>query len=167
MIFFAAASVSLLSTFAFIFLVPAHVRPQTPRVPAPQQQQEQQQPLASTDSAAMLTQPLLEPSASSTSSSPAPAALAAAQQQQGAAAPAQGAGFSLKQFMKDVTSMGADYYRMLSVICLYALGHINESLLEARAIEVGFGKAECTLVIAALCGVTFLVAYPLGRLDDK
>lgn len=42
-----------------------------------------------------------------------------------------------------------------------------QSLLEARAIEVGFGKAESTLVVAALSFVIFVVAYPLGRLDDK
>ena len=33
--------------------------------------------------------------------------------------------------------------------------------------QVGFGKAEATLVVAALALVTFLTAYPLGRLDDK
>lgn len=70
-------------------------------------------------------------------------------------------------FFRDVRSMGVDFYRTLSVIALYGLGHINESLLEARAIEVGFGKAEATLVVALLCFSVFLCAYPLGRLDDK
>jgi len=50
---------------------------------------------------------------------------------------------------------------------LYCLGHINESLLEARAIEVGFGKAESTLVIAGLALTVFVAAWPLGRLDDR
>eukprot|EP00775_Hariotina_reticulata_P013132 gene13132-13262_t len=63
--------------------------------------------------------------------------------------------------------MGVDFFRTLSVIALYGLGHINESLLEARAIEVGFGKAESTLVVALLCFSVFLCAYPLGKLDDK
>eukprot|EP00967_Tisochrysis_lutea_P024225 scaffold27822_cov18-Tisochrysis_lutea.AAC.1 len=63
--------------------------------------------------------------------------------------------------------MGADFYRTLLVICLYGLGHINESMLEARAIEVGFGKAESTLVVALLALMIFFCAYPLGRLDDK
>lgn len=66
-----------------------------------------------------------------------------------------------------VRSMSPDFYRMLGVIALYGLGHVNESLLEARAIEVGFGKAEATLVVATLCMVVFLCAYPLGRLADK
>jgi hypothetical protein len=39
---------------------------------------------------------------------------------------------------RDVSCMGADFYRTLAVIGLYGLGHINESLLEARAIEVGW-----------------------------
>lgn len=38
---------------------------------------------------------------------------------------------------------------------------------QARAIEVGFGKAEATLVVAAIAVVTFLTAFPLGQLDDK
>ena len=42
-----------------------------------------------------------------------------------------------------------------------------QSMLEARAMEVGFGKAESTLVVALLAVVIFLCAYPLGRLDDK
>ena len=33
--------------------------------------------------------------------------------------------------------------------------------------EVGFGKAESALVVAALCFAVFLCAYPLGRLDDR
>lgn len=40
-------------------------------------------------------------------------------------------------------------------------------MLEARAMEVGFGKAESTLVVALLAFTIFLAAYPLGRLDDK
>jgi MFS family permease len=91
------------------------------------------------------------------------AKVAQQQQQQ----PQQGFWDSVVQFWRDVRSMGVDFYRTLSVIALYGLGHINESLLEARAIEVGFGKAESTLVVALLCFSVFLCAYPMGRLDDK
>lgn len=56
-------------------------------------------------------------------------------------------------------------YVPLPFCCLLWLAF--QSLLEARAIEVGFGKAESTLVVAALSFVIFVVAYPLGRLDDK
>jgi MFS family permease len=63
--------------------------------------------------------------------------------------------------------MPGEFYRMMAVISLYMLGHINESLLEARAIEVGFGKAESTLVVALLSFMVFLCAVPVGRLDDK
>jgi len=42
-----------------------------------------------------------------------------------------------KALWRDVRSMGSDFYRTLGIIGLYGLGHINESLLEARAIEVG------------------------------
>lgn len=101
-------------------------------------------------------------------------AAAGQEQQQAAAAKApqqeqqqQGFWENVVQFWRDVRSMGVDFYRTLSVIALYGLGHINESLLEARAIEVGFGKAESTLVVALLCFSVFLCAYPMGRLDDK
>jgi hypothetical protein len=40
-------------------------------------------------------------------------------------------------------------------------------MLEARAIEVGFGKAESTLVVALLALTISLSAWPLGKLDDK
>lgn len=73
----------------------------------------------------------------------------------------------VNQFIKDVLSMGKDFYRMLGVSALYAMGNINESLLELRALEVGFSKAESTLVVSTLCFIVFLVAYPLGRLGDK
>ena len=39
---------------------------------------------------------------------------------------------------QDVRQMGKDFYRTMGVIGLYGMGHINESLLEARAIEVGY-----------------------------
>lgn len=64
----------------------------------------------------------------------------AAQQQQGQ----QQQGFSLRGFWRDVRSMGPDFYRMLAVIALYGMGHINESMLEARAIEVGC--TSCTFL---------------------
>eukprot|EP00798_Chlamydomonas_sp_ICE-L_P021254 gene21254-28171_t len=76
-------------------------------------------------------------------------------------------GFEFSQLMKDVVSMGSDFYRMLAVIACYTMCHINESMLEARAMEVGFGKAESSLVVAILALAIFLMAYPLGRLDDK
>lgn len=34
------------------------------------------------------------------------------------------------------------------------------------ALQVGFGKAESTLVVALLCLTVSVCAYPLGRLDD-
>ena len=73
----------------------------------------------------------------------------------------------MRKIFKDIRSMGADFYRMLGVVGLYCAAHINESLLEARAIEVGFGKAESTLVIACLALTVFAVAWPLGKLDDR
>jgi MFS family permease len=73
---------------------------------------------------------------------------------------------SLHRTWQDVRQMSADFWRTLAVICMYGLGHVNESLLEARAMEVGFGKAESALVVAALCFAVFCCAYPLGRLDD-
>ena len=87
-----------------------------------------------------------------------------APQQQGQEKPQ---GFQLAKLMTDVWNMGADFYRMLLVVGLYCSSHINESLLEARAIEVGFGKAESTLVIAGLALTVFVAAWPLGRLDDQ
>ena len=47
----------------------------------------------------------------------------------------------MARFVRNVLSMGTDFYRTLLVICLYGLGHINEvrgwqmvwySLLQAR-----------------------------------
>ncbi|KAG2431419.1 hypothetical protein HXX76_009434 [Chlamydomonas incerta] len=137
LIFYSAATVSLAACIAFVLFVPAHERTPTP-VAAPGAVAST---LGSVDGAG--------------------AAVAAGT----AAAPGRFAG--AQEFFRSVVSMGSDFYRMLGVICLYALGHINESLLEARAMEVGFGKAEATLVVAALAAVTFLTAYPLGRLDDK
>ncbi|KXZ45371.1 hypothetical protein GPECTOR_55g277 [Gonium pectorale] len=140
LIFYSAAAVSLTATIAFIAFVPAHTRPPREAAPAP------------AAAAASATQPQ-----------------AAASQPAAAAAAAAPGGFlaGAREFLRSVANMGVDFYRMLGVICLYALGHINESLLEARAMEVGFGKAEATLVVAALAAVTFLTAYPLGRLDDR
>ena len=45
----------------------------------------------------------------------------------------------LRKVWNEVRSMGADFYRMLGVVGLYCAAHINESLLEARAIEVRGG----------------------------
>ncbi|MEW5305886.1 MAG: hypothetical protein WDW36_008400 [Sanguina aurantia] len=130
LIFAAAASVSLASCIAFVVLVPAHKRPETPEAPA-----------VATVGADGVTVT--------------------------AAVPAAKTGISLGKVWGDVRSMGSAFWRMLVVVALYGACHINESLLEARAIESGIGKAEATLVVAALCAVTFLAAYPLGRLDDK
>ncbi|GFR42907.1 hypothetical protein Agub_g3903 [Astrephomene gubernaculifera] len=131
LIFYSAATVSLLATLAFVVFVPAHER-------VVEAKQAPTQAAAGSDAAVSSS-----PSASSSSSS------------------------GVAGFLRSVVSMGSDFYRMLGVICLYAMGHVNESLLEARAMEVGFGKAEATLVVAALAGVTFLTAFPLGKLDDK
>ncbi|KAG2437003.1 hypothetical protein HYH02_011435 [Chlamydomonas schloesseri] len=140
LIFYSAATVSLAACIAFVLFVPAHTRTPTPA------------PAATAVASTLGT-------VDGASSSGAAAAAAPA------AAPGPFAG--AREFFRSVASMGSDFYRMLGVICLYALGHINESLLEARAMEVGFGKAEATLVVAALAAVTFLTAFPLGRLDDK
>ena len=48
---------------------------------------------------------------------PAPGAKAQQQEQ---------TGFQLKNFMRDVACMGPDFYRMLLIIGLYSMGHINE-----------------------------------------
>jgi len=70
------------------------------------------------------------------------------------------------RLLDDVRQMSGDFWRTLAVICMYGAGHVNESLLEARAMEVGFPEAEAALVVAALCFAVFLTAYPLGRLGD-
>ncbi|KAG2483605.1 hypothetical protein HYH03_017547 [Edaphochlamys debaryana] len=137
LIFYSAATVSLLATLAFVFFVPAHARESPATAPA-----------AAAAAAAA------SPAGAQTAAKPAAAA---------AAGPLAG----LKELIKTASAMGSDFYRMLGVISLYGMGHINESLLEARAMEVGFGKAEATLVVAALAAVTFLTAFPLGQLDDK
>lgn len=104
LIFYSASAVSLAACIAFVVFVPAHARMPTPAAPAA-------------------------------------AAAAAAASTTGAAvgaAVAEGSGkkagflHGAKEFLKSVSSMGTDFYRMLGVICMYALGHINESLLEVR-----------------------------------
>jgi MFS family permease len=137
LIFTLAAGLSLASTVAFVLMVPAHARP-------------------------IVAAPAPAGASSASSSSPASGSSPAA------AAPQQ-PGFrrAVAKFAKDVASMGTDFYRMLLVVSLYGLGHISEALLESRAMEVGFGKAESTLIVASLAFVTFCAAYPLGRLDDK
>jgi len=94
--------------------------------------------------------------------SPGAAAAAAA-----AAAPPPSLRQRAGAFAADVRSMGPGFWRVLAVVSLYGLGHVSESLMEARAMEVGFGKAEATLVVALLGFVVFLCAYPLGRFDDR
>jgi MFS family permease len=161
--------VSALSTLAFVTLVPAHANTNSSsnkaaaaaRVSQQEQQQQQQQ------------QPPLRQRQPHASASSLAAAAATSSSNAEATSSSSIANIvqqwmeNVAQFMRDVRSMGVDFYRTLSVIALYGLGHINESLLEARAIEVGFGKAESTLVVALLCFSVFLCAYPLGRLDDK
>lgn len=101
LIFYSASAVSLAACIAFVCFVPAHARVPTPAAPA-----------AAAATAA----------ASSTGAA--------------ASAVAEGSGkkpgflHGAKEFLKSVSSMGTDFYRMLGVICMYALGHINESLLE-------------------------------------
>lgn len=96
MIFTMAATVSLASCAAFVLLVPSHARPQRPN-----------------------TVPDTAAQASSSNGTD-------ASKQQAVAAPARAAGFQLSQFIKDVTGMGGDFYRMLSIIFLLGMGHINE-----------------------------------------
>jgi MFS family permease len=95
----------------------------------------------------------------------------AGQQQQGQAGQQQQqqGGFlnGVQHVLAAAKAMPKEFYRMMAVISLYGMGHINESLLEARAIEVGFGKAESTLVVALLSFMVFLCAVPVGKLDDK
>lgn len=66
---------------------------------------------------------------------PAPAAATAAAAAGGSAEGSQEqqkkSGFQLAQFVKDVCSMGGDFYRMLIIICFYGMGHINEVGLAA------------------------------------
>ncbi|GIL92503.1 hypothetical protein Vretimale_19328 [Volvox reticuliferus] len=137
LIFYSAATVSLTACLAFVVFVPAHTRA------APQPH---------------------EPVAVASSNGATAASTATASS---SLAPSGQLLTGARDFVRSVVSMGSDFYRMLGVISLYALGHINESLLEARAMEVGFGKAEATLVVAAIAAVTFLTAYPLGLLDDR
>jgi hypothetical protein len=189
-IFLGAAGVSFLATLAFLAFVPSH----------PNGEQQPQQHAAGQ-------------AAGPAAGKPAPAPPRRGLREQAAA------------LWRDVRGMGGAFYRTLAVIGLYGLGHVNESMLEARAIEVrprgvgraglgsglfsgaggapapaprgralplrlrpglwpraerfpathprprsrqvGFGKAEATLVVALLCLSVSLCAYPLGRLDDK
>jgi hypothetical protein len=164
--------VSALSTLAFVIFVPSHPTKTADsssaaaRSPTPDLDKQQQhgQSLQQQDKQSQQLLRLRQQQAAGGQQqqhTAAAAGKAAAQQQQ------QRFWDNVAQFWRDVRSMGVDFYRTLSVIALYGLGHINESLLEARAIEVGFGKAESTLVVALLCFSVFLCAYPLGRLDDK
>ncbi|KAF6262899.1 major facilitator superfamily domain-containing protein [Scenedesmus sp. NREL 46B-D3] len=170
-IFLLASAVSALSTLAFVILVPAHANTNSSSSKAAAaaartlQQQQQQQQSAQQHPLRQRQPP------SSSAGTPAAAAAAASKGEADTGSSSTSAVpqwvENVSQFWRDVRSMGVDFYRTLSVIALYGLGHINESLLEARAIEVGFGKAESTLVVALLCFSVFLCAYPLGRLDDK
>lgn len=157
LIFTMAATVSLASCVAFVMLVPSHVRPQKEREP------EEGGVAAVAPAAASCSSPSSEVASSTSAASPIIAeASGIANTKSGAKS-----GFQMSQLIKDVVGMGPDFYRMLLIICLYGMGHINESLLEARAMEVGFGKAESTLVVATLAFVIFICAYPLGRLEDR
>lgn len=108
-IFLLAAGVSLAATFAFALLVPSH----------PNASREQRQQAEEAAAAA----------AGGSSSSK-----DGKQQQQG-----DGVGQQAARLWQDVRQMGKDFYRTMGVIALYGMGHINESLLEARAIEVSLG----------------------------
>jgi hypothetical protein len=163
----ACAAVSACAALAFVVFVPAHANTSSSSskaaaAAAAQASQQQQQQQSAQQHPLRQRQPH---SASSLAAAPA----ASASSSNAAATSSSRPQWleNVAQFWRDVRSMGVDFYRTLSVIALYGLGHINESLLEARAIEVGFGKAESTLVVALLCFSVFLCAYPLGRLDDK
>ena len=152
-IFTGAAAVSALATLAFVFLVPAHASSGGKQRQQQDQQQRddqvaQQQPAGKQQHTQQQQQQQTQQQQ---------------QQQQGAG----GFAAAARALWRDVRSMGPDFWRTLAVIGLYGLGHINESMLEARAIELGFGKAEATLVVALLCLTISVVAYPLGRLADK
>lgn len=166
-----SVGVSALSTLAFIVLVPSHPnasmstaaasRAAAAKSPVPDPQQQQQHvPVLQGDKQQLLRM-RQQQQPQQPQQPPQQQHVKGVEQQQ------QPLWDSVVQFWRDVRSMGVDFYRTLSVIALYGLGHINESLLEARAIEVGFGKAESTLVVALLCFSVFLCAYPLGKLDDK
>jgi hypothetical protein len=105
-IFLLAAGVSLAATFAFALLVPSH----------PNTSQQQRKAAAAAAMAA----------GSSSSSS-----RVGKQQEQ-----EDGFGQQAARLWQDVRQMGKDFYRTMGVIALYGMGHINESMLEARAIEV-------------------------------
>jgi hypothetical protein len=107
-IFLGAAGVSALATLAFLFFVPSHPNGAATAAAAPAAQQ---QGSSSTQQQQAQSEP--------------------GHQQQKA-----GLGEQAAALWRDVRSMGADFYRTLGVIGLYGLGHINESMLEARAIEV-------------------------------
>ncbi|KAJ9511420.1 hypothetical protein QJQ45_029925 [Haematococcus lacustris] len=183
LIFLMAATVSVASCLAFVVLVPNHSRPLTPQQQAAADQQAaysaQQAQLQAAATAAKPSQPGSS-SSSGHGQAGVPGDLAAVRESgaglRGAAGLALAApllprpepqGRSAGQLLADVRNMGPDFYRMLLTVSLYGMGHIAEALLEARAIEVGFGKAESTLVVCCLAFVIFLVAYPLGRLDDR
>lgn len=95
------------------------------------------------------------------------AAAAAAASAAASNAPAPSLVERLAGVWRDACSMGPDFWRILLVVACYGMGHIGESMLEARAMEVGFGKAESTLVVALLGFMVFLCAFPLGKFDDK
>ena len=182
-IFLGAAGVSALATAAFLAFVPSHpnaggeskraaaaaaaaeaaaaaqqqqqLLEQQQRIQQQQQQQGagQQQQQTQQQQQQQLQQAAGEGAGASTSST--------------STSSGDGLAASARALWRDVRAMGGAFYRTLAVIGLYGLGHINESMLEARAIEVGFGKAEATLVVALLCLSVSLCAYPLGRLDDR
>ncbi len=137
-IFLAAASVTVLSTLAFVALVPEHARPLAPaelrrrqeeqQAEAEEQQEEEQR----RQQQAGPREPLIA----------APAAPEAQRGVRRRRAQGGGGSFSLGDLARDVAGMGGGFYRTLALVSLYGLGHVNESLLEARAIEVGFGKVR-------------------------
>lgn len=117
LIFYSAATVSLIACLAFVVFIPAH--PRVPHHHVNQQQRElelqQKQQQGATQSVTGVT-------------SSSGGGVSAAISPVGPDGMLSGA----RDFLRSVCSMSSDFYRMVGVISLYALGHINESLLEVR-----------------------------------
>ncbi len=109
-----AATVSLASCAAFVMLVPSHVRPQREAAP---EEAAAATPGGASSSASSADQASSSSSSFSSSSSSSSTASSGSKKE---------GGFKLSQLIKDVVGMGQDFYRMLLIISLYGMGHINE-----------------------------------------
>jgi hypothetical protein len=108
LIFLLAAAMTVASTIAFVALVPSHARPLSAAEVAEK---------AGRDAHAAK---LVAAGHSQASADAAATAAAAADNDK------LSVWDRVVQVVRDMGSMGADYYRMLLVICMYGLGHINE-----------------------------------------